>query len=589
MIAIFPKTPAQLEVNFQTVRAEVADRLKKIALISEREFENTVLAFDKAAAYFRTHGGVLATLKMVHPDPEMRQKAEELLDQWSRMQIDLFEANPEIYRAFKECPPPVSQERKYYYTNALLAFQRAGLDLEPQKSQKFNELQKKIAILSHQFHSNISEDNSILCLENGEVLKCDTPTYFQVMTNCAEESVRRRYYHLFTNRAYPQNLKVLTELINCRDELAALLGYPSYAAYDIAPEMARTVERVEQFLTRKSIAAHEKIKSFWGDAKLKPWNVAFEAKKRLQVNQEEIAAYFPVERTLRNLLNVYEQFFSLKFDMQNSDQFWHPTVQKIDVLAGSTLIGYLLLDLFPRKNKYPHCCCNCIIPPGQEEPALAVVIANFSQSLLKHSEVKTFFHEFGHAIHALVGRAEMPTKAAYNTKTDFIEAPSQLLEEWMWDPQILKLISSHYQTGERLSDRLIEGLLQTRGLKDAAHSATGGDSDHAATELYFAQLSLKLFKEGKDKDLAQIEKEVHDSTPQIVEWDPEAHPLCTFGHLTSYGAKYYSYPWSKDIATNMFNYIKGNGGLLDPVMGQRYIDKVIGLGGSCDPNLIEIN
>lgn len=642
--SFFPKTAEQIDCNFQSVKSNVTARIQQIICIAlkDRTFENTVLEYDRTMAYFRAHGHVIEIMKMVHPDKDIRKKSEEILISWTNTQIDLFDTNKEIYRSFKEYEfsnkEVLNKEREYYFSNMMTTFQREGLELGSQEFQTLQNLQKQIALLSIQFQTNIDQDASTICLKKEDligidndfinsltrkdkeyVLVCDYPTYFQVMTNCSIESTRRAYFHLFNNRAFPQNLDVLSQLINSRDDLAQLLGYKSYAEFDIAPQMAKTFDCVENFLNESSLEACGKIKSSWdkiidklsqdvklsGDGKINAWDAAYLSnqyiKKYLNIDQEQIAEYFPMEATIQGLLHIYELFFNLKFRVVNTDDYWDPFVQMIEVRdcgANQSIIGYVLLDLFPRANKFPHCCCKCVIPPMSFDqgktfaPAVTVVIANFSKStaskpsLLRHQEVKTFFHEFGHAIHALFGRSEMPTKAAYNTKIDFIETPSQLLEEWMWDRDVLKKIGHHYQTGVSLPDSIIDQLLETRSINDAAHIATGGNSDHTGTELLFAKLSLNLFKAGKSKDLIQIDKDVYYGTPQIVAYDPQTHYLCTFGHLTSYGAKYYSYPWSKQLAVKIFKYIKSNGGILDPIMGQRYISKIIGRGGSCDPNIL---
>ena len=578
---------------------------------------------------------------MTHPDKDIRKKAEEMLINWTDCAIDLFETNKDIYRSFKEYAAnneSLEGERLYYFSNAMNAYHRAGLKLEPQQFTEMQNLQKQIASLSVQFDTNIMQDSPILHLQKedllginedfihnltknkkGYALQCDYPTYFQVMTNCSIESTRKKYLYMFDNRAFPKNVEVLKDLINCRDALAQLLEYRSYADFDVAPEMAQSLDTVENFLDGLASKLHSEIKNNWkiitselpesviltSEGKIKPWDVTYLAnqyvKKHLCINQDEIAEYFPMEKTIRNLLDVYERFFNIKFQVVNTTTHWDPSVQTIEVRKKGddrSLIGYILLDLFPREGKYSHCCCNCIIPlmsfdQGQTfEPALAVVIANFSKStqekpsLLRHHEVKTFFHEFGHAIHALFGKAEMPTKAAYNTKVDFIEAPSQLLEEWIWDYNILKMVSHHYQTKKSLPDDVIDALIKTRTITDAAHNTTGGNSDHEGTEHLFAKLSLALFKAGKNKDIDKINREIYNSTPQIVAYDPNLQYIYTFGHLTAYGAKYYSYPWSKEMALKIFNFIQSHGGLLDPNMGQRYVSKIIGRGGSCDPRVL---
>jgi thimet oligopeptidase len=197
--------------------------------------------------------------------------------------------------------------------------------------------------------------------------------------------------------------------------------------------------------------------------------------------------------------------------------------------------------------------------------------------LLAISLVKTLFHEFGHAVHALLGRAEMPRKGAYNTTMDFIETPSQLFEEWAWDHDILKRISCHYQTGEPLPDGLIHRLAASREYEEGRR---------VIRELQLAQISLNCFMPGKNKDLILMGKKIHEDLITAVAHDPESHSLCSFSHLVGYGAKYYSYLWSKELAMKFFDYIRSHGGLSDPAIGQCYREKVISKGGSCDPEVL---
>ncbi len=641
--AMFPKTTDGLEHTYHATKDTVINRIQQIISIAPeaRTFENTVLAYDKTLCYFRSYGSVLATLKMCHPDQMMRERAEKFFSALWECMIDL-ETNQGMYRAFKEyqaLPEPhdkLNQERQYYLTEAMCTFRRAGLDLDPKAFDCMKQLQKQIASLVMQFHTNVAQDASTVRVKreglegldsdyidsltregSDYILPCDYPTRTRVMDNCSIETTRQDYSRAFYNRAFPGNVELLKQLIDKRNELAKLLGYDSYAAFDISSCMAKTPQRVETFLNDLAVEANLKAKQTWEvivknlpesvvltpEGKIKAWDVNYVLnyymKKHGKVDHAKIAEYFPMEKTIQSLLKVYESFFSLKFRLVDHDGiFWDPSVQMIEVLQADdeSLIGYVLLDLFPRKGKYTHCCCNGIIPPisfdrgAAFQPALAVVIANFSKpteskpTLLSSLEVNTFFHEFGHAIHALLGRAEMPTKGAYNTKMDFIEVPSQLLEQWMWDPEILKLISHHYKTGESLPDDVIEALIKSKDLGDSGHPTRTGDGDHIATQLLFSQLSLNLYKGGQPSDQLQIEREVYKAGPQIVALDPQAHFLCSFIHLADYGSKYYSYLWSRQRAMQIFEYIKAHGGLLNGDVGKRYISKVIGRGGSDDPD-----
>jgi len=627
----FPTTPNEIELAFQSAKDDAIAQVEQILAIpsKDRTFENTVLALDTAEAYFGIYGSKLAVISKLHPDDAMRTKADEMLQCCVDIGLDLFQANKKMYQALKEFKATnkelLNQERDEYFSDLMAGLKIAGLELDDEKFKKMQELQKKIAALSIQFHTNIVQDKSKISFtkdeligidddflnsqaknDEGYVLNCDYPTTVQVLNNCSVHSTRKKYAYVYRSRAFPENIDVLNQLINTRDELAHLLGYNSYAELDVVFTMAQRVDTIEKFLADVTLNSSDRVKKAWGilkndlpesvkltsEGKLESCDVQYllnhYLKNHLNVDQEKIAEYFPMERTVRGLLDIYEQFFTIKFQVIEGNNFWHPSVQLIEVQNSkdNTVFGYVLIDLFARENKYTNPCCFGVLPSmsfdkGQTfAPALAVVNGNFTKStetkpaLLKHDEVRVFFHEFGHAIHVLFGKAEMPTKAGYNTKFDFVETPSQLLEEWIWDPEILKRLGCHYQTGESLSDATIEQLIKTRKIKEAIS---------LDAQLSYAMISLSLYKEGQNKNLHQIKKDLYDRGLQIIAYDDAVNALCSFVHLSGYGPKYYTYLWSEQMAKQIFDYIKLNGGLLDPVMGKRYISKILSRGGSCDP------
>lgn len=635
--SLFPKTVEEIQESLQSIKDQTKARIERMIAIpsAQRTFENTVMEFDRAVAYAEIKASAIAIIEQVHPEQTMREKAQQALLDLTDFAIDLFEGNREIYRAFKDytegnaSSEELSDEKRYYLTNQMIAFRRAGLELAHDSLENMKQLQKQITTLSVQFNANIAQDDSVLSLKEEDlagvdrdflnslkrdgdnyIIGCDYPTRSQIMSNCSVEATRCAYSRLFSNRAFPKNGEVLKQLINRRDDLAQLLGYPHFAAYDLESGMAQTCKRVEEFLQELSLEITPKAKAEWDillqdlpasvtltpEGQTKPWDTAYLAnyymKKYLNVDRDKIAEYLPMESTIQGLMTIYQQFFGLKFQVIEGIPLWDPAAQVIEVRhqnSDNSLIGYIILDLFPRQNKFSHACCASVIAPvtfdegHSYEPAIAVVIANFSKStltkpsLLQHNEVVVFFHEFGHAIHALLGKAVMPTQSGYNTKMDFVEAPSQLLEEWVWDESILKMISRHYQTGEPLPDEMIASLIASKEF---------GESNETLRQLSLAELSLTLYKEGQDKDPSKMIREIYERTPQSIAYDPETHFYCSFGHLTGYGAKYYGYQWSKKLALQIFKYIKTHGDLLDPLMGERYVSKVIGKGGSCDPNFL---
>ena len=309
---------------------------------------------------------------------------------------------------------------------------------------------------------------------------------------------------------------MLIDIVRLRDELAHILGFKSYAAYEIDSEMALTPERVETFLAdlvkRATLKSDQELELFKKDlppsvtltdkGQFYPWDLAYIAnyykKKHLNVDENLISHYFPLEFTLPALLGIYEKFFGLTFKVIETPSVWHPDVQFLAVYKKGDYIGTVILDIFPRPNKYTHAAQLVVVPAVCEKngcfyPSVVFVVANFPQgkpgspSLLKRRDVITFFHEFGHAIHSLLSRTRLASFSATNVKTDFVETPSQALELWMDDAEILKLVSSHVTTKEPLPDDLINCI---KALKNF------DSGNHLLRQLMLATFSLSYFWAG---------------------------------------------------------------------------------------------
>jgi len=432
-----------------------------------------------------------------------------------------------------------------------------------------------------------------------------------VMERCTAANTREQFFRTFNNRAYPANDLLLRKLIELRHELATLLGFASYAELNLADSMAQQPERARKFLQELLIPIREKSTQELAklrqhlhpsvklspEGKFQPWDLNFSKShyKQTQQSLDEvyIAEFFPMDSTIKGLLKIYETFFSLSFvevpASELAGKLWHPDVRLIEVYTQdkTTLIGYLFLDLHPRPHKYSHACEMNIIPAwsdeamGKNPPAVAVVIANFTQptddqpALWKRtSEVSTFFHEFGHALHDLLGRSALAGSAGTRVKRDFVELPSQMLEEWLKDRAILKQLSCHYKTGECLPDELISRII------NAENDEIG---THLQRQISFALLALNYYQPGATKDPDVIMRAINTEIISYVVDDPTAHMYASFGHLTGYGAQYYGYLWSQVYALDLFDTIKQHG-LLDPHIGERYVSCILRPGGSKDPN-----
>ena len=251
-------------------------------------------------------------------------------------------------------------------------------------------------------------------------------------------------------------------------------------------------------------------------------------------------------------------------------------------------MGRVILDPFPRPGKYTHGChCGAIQavtkPDGTYQPALSCLITNFNKptaghpALLRRGQVTTFFHEFGHALHHICGSSQFCKLSGTSTVRDFVEMPSQMLEEWLSDPKILKMVSKHYQTGQSLPDHIIEKIM-------AGKTATYGT--FVARQIGLSKFALWCFLEGENKEPSELNKKLNTLiSPHVAHQPGATHFYASFGHLEGYGAAYYGYLWSRAFALDMFDKIKSVG-LLNPEIGRVYRDQVIGKGATVDANIL---
>lgn len=633
-IALFPKSVADIK---RMAQRAIETAQQEVALIiavpeHERTYANTGKACDHlfTLSDFSVAMRVLFITQMLHPDKDIRDAAQEEFIRLEAFSVDFLSDNVELYRALKSyvygnaMNEVLSDEQRYFLQLTLDDFKRGGLDLPEDERAVVKQIKKDISQLVNKFDANIAQDNRTITVERAElaglddhfiehldrtndggyVLGIDYPTYQNVMENCSISQTRHKLAQAYVNRAYPVNDSLLKEIFIKRDELAQRLGFDNYAALDLDNQMVKTPQHAQDFLTEliDHVRAKEQLEfdrlvqdlpagvTLSADGKMQPWDQLYVKsmyrKKHFALDEREIANYFPMEKTIEGLLHIYEQFFSLKFKQVPVSGAWHEDVRCIEVrtVYNNQLQGYLFLDLYPRANKYSHACHADIIPTyyavnGAMPPSISIVIANFPKStgarpaLLIRSDVSTFFHEFGHALHAILGRTQVASQCGTHVKTDFVEMPSQMLEEWLYDRAILKLISGHYQTGEKLPDEIIETIIALKNF-DAG--------SWVQRQAYLASLAL-TYHEGEPNNLQQIMQHLQKTIRTNIEPMHDDHIYASFGHLTGYGAKYYGYLWSKVFALDLFNEIKQHG-LLDPEIGQKYINCIIGRGGSKDPN-----
>ncbi len=598
----------------------------------ERTFENTIKALDIIKGKITNAMTFFEGMSLVHTDDGIRNESDLARRELKIMFFDALSSGTGLYQAVmrvKEKKENLPEHHQYYLDEMVLELQRFGLNLPDDRRQEAKSLRNALTLSAQDFRKNIQQDHPSIFVskedldglksdfidaleknEKGEYkLSCDYPIYFPVMEHCKVAKTRKAMYELFSNRAFPVNEGILEEMIEKRDALAKVLGFDSFAAYELSGQMVKTQEKADSFLKelyqKSALKASQEFTvmtkelpegvKLTADGKLNAYDSAFVANyykmNHFKVDEILISEYFPLEKTVQGLISIYEKFFNLSINEVPNVKFWDKDVKLLQISEkdSNQTLGYLLLDLFPRENKYGH-ACECVLFPSynssdqKKHAALSLVVANFTKptlsrpSLMNHDEARIFFHEFGHAIHEILGRGDMIMMCGTKVKTDFVELPSQLLEEWLWDKDILKMISSHYLTNQPLPDELIDLMIKARNCNSA---------QWLQRQCFLSELSLEYFKEGAKKNTTKM---LHDIRSKMISqylFGERDHFQVSFGHLDEYGPMYYGYLWSRVFAADVFEKIKQQG-LLNPKAGAQYVSEIIGKGGSADPNAMLI-
>ncbi|MGL4598662.1 MAG: M3 family metallopeptidase, partial [Bacteroidia bacterium] len=324
---------------------------------------------------------------------------------------------------------------------------------------------------------------------------------------------------------------------------------------------------------------------------LYPYDNAYYAarlmEKKYRVDPEKVKEYFEIQQVVGGVFSVYQKLYNLNFVRDTIPSVWHKDVQAYSVWDNESKkrIGYFYLDLYPRENKYNHFACFPItgsktFTDGSTQLRSAALVCNFpaptaeKPSLLAHKQAETFFHEFGHLIHVLLSETELASLAGTNVATDFVEAPSQIMENWCWQKSVLRLFAKHYKTGETIPDTLVDRMILARNMNSGMNMLQ---------QVFYGTLDFTLNDGMEVKSQQDITSKVRELQNSITlcPYVEETHFAGSFGHLTGYGSQYYGYLWSLVYAQDMFSVFEKEG-VLSPAVGKRYRTQVLSKGGSND-------
>ncbi|TDD96221.1 M3 family metallopeptidase [Flavobacterium cellulosilyticum] len=510
--------------------------------------------------------------------------------------------------------------KKILVDDAILDFELSGVNLNDKKLLKFKKLTKEISQLSSQYSDNMNGYNENLIVdekaaeglpeafkakykvaENKYEIPIINATNATIMSNATNEATRKAYYFKFYNRASDKNLSILDSLVQKRYELATIMGYSSYAAYNLVPKMAKDPKTVWAFLNDLvsrskekakadvTILENQKKKQFPKEqnVQINAWDAAYYKnqilKEQYNVNTEELRAYLPMKQCLKGMFDIYQTLLGFEFRKVENPSVWYKEVEMYEVYEGNNLKGRFYLDLFPRPNKETWfygvgLTPGKLTPKGYEIP-VSMLLGNFTKatettpSLLSIKELNTLFHEFGHIVNGMSYNGEFSSQSS--SKADFSEAMSQLFENWLWNYDILSSFAKHYQTGEVLPKTTFDNMLKAKNVSSGLS---------AISQQRSALYDMNLYDKYDPKNRIatdQLWKNLDDKLDVMKFYVEGTHYQASWIHINTHPVYYYGYLWSNVFAEDMFTAFEKNG-LRDPKTGLRYRKLILANGTQRD-------
>lgn len=607
-----------LETGRASIGSAQTNRTRFVSLAPECDPASAAMAFDRLRAPLDGERGWAGLFAQVHPAPAMRAAAMELEQEFSSFETALS-LDRGVYERLARIPDDsLAGADSRTVRHGLRDYKRSGVDRDEPTRLRIQALSDELVktgqsfdlaivsdVRSVRFPQGISALDGLpadwiashpLDAEGGVTVSTDPPDIVPFLCYAKDGGARRALYREYVNRGYPANVATLSKLLELRHELATLLGYASYADYITEDKMVKSAGAARDFVERIAVEARvelgreleallsEKRHVEPGATQIHDWERAYWIERvkaeRLSFDSQSVRPYFPFANVKRGVLEISAELYSVRFEKNRDEPRWHPSVECYDVYdANGTKSARFWLDMHPRSDKYKHAAMFPLRSglAGEVLPE-ACLVCNFSEptesdpALLQHREVTTFFHEFGHLLHHLfAGRNRHLTFSGIATEWDFVEVPSQLYEEWAWDPKVLARFAKHHETGEVLPADL------SRRMRAAEEYGKGMQ---VAQQMFYARLALAYH---------EVDPRGLDTTARLVElkrallpfpYEEGTHFQCSFGHLHGYSAIYYTYMWSLVIAKDLHSRFAANP--MDRKLAAEYREKILAPGGAKD-------
>lgn len=628
--------PAHLEPAVDQLIAEASAAIDAIG-DGPIDYEHTLGALERATETLEWTMTIAGHLESVATTPALRDAYNAVTPKVSAFYsgIPLREKLYQALQRFAETDEAkrLSPTRARLLKKTLDDFKRHGAELSPEGKQRLSEIDVALAEKTNRFSENVLDATHAfeLIIEDEARLKglpesalraakasarergvegyrftLQAPSVIPVLSYADDRELRETIYRAYNTRASSgkfDNREFILEILSLRQEKAELLGFDDFSDLVLHDRMAKRGDSATQFvddLRGRTLEAFEKENKALRDFalsegfkdELEAFDVGYYAEKQrkalFDLDDEQLRPYFPVDRVLRGLFELAEELYQITIK-ELSLEAWDPSVRSFGIYEGETLRAAFYTDLYPRENKRDGAWMNPITTGVGDEPHLGLFCANISPpvdgkpALLTHHEVETLFHEFGHLLHHAFSEVEVRSLAGTNVAWDFVELPSQIMENFCWEREALDLFAAHHETGERIPDDLFERMLSARTYRAAAAQMR---------QLGFATLDLRLHREfirmHPRPDLLEYARTIAQQHSPTALTNDHAM-LCAFGHLfsspTAYAAGYYSYKWAEVLDADAFTRFK-EAGVISPEVGAAFRRSILSRGDSDEPDAL---
>jgi len=636
----WPQTPEAVETSAKEAIKRGNAALDAIGRLDRKKvtFQNTVVALDDLAYEANNVGNKATIIKQANTDPKMRaaaEKAVKAMNDWF-VGIDYRKDVYKSIKAFAETNPQLTGEDKKLLDETMRDYRRAGLALPPEKRKEVEQLRKQLAKLGTDFDTNIANAKRPVVFTKAElegmpedflskpgiktgddaytVLANVTWQFNAVEENAKSEATRKKLYIARETLAKEKNVPLLNQMLTLRNKIALRLGYKSWDDFQTEPRMAKTGAAAQKYIDdliagiepkfaaelselqkMKQLDAQPSEGGAFAAPRINIWDWRYYQnqlkKQKFAVDAEALRNFFPFQKVLDGMFAIYQRIFGLKFEKIAVPYKWIDDLQlwAVSDAASGEPLGLFYLDMFPRDGKYNHFAefeiiGGKLLPDGKYQRPTVTLLCNFppatadKPSLLSHSEVETLFHEFGHVLHTITTRAKYGRFAGTHVPTDFVEAPSQMLQNWVWDKNVLDSFAADYREP---SKKIPGDTIQK--MKDAKLATAGV---FYRRQFAFASLDLALHgphPENAPYDCVAISNPILEKV--FLPIDPSTTFVSYFGHLNGYDAGYYGYAWADAIAADMATVFESAPeGYFDRQAGMRLRNEIYAMGDSRDVN-----